>query len=495
MGQAEILGLLIAGESDPYLARLVKQRGLDFQPPGDFFSRLQDIEGAEIISPGGPLEKAVRAAKVTPGVPDEEEAMVLRRLGRGGQYERQQNFARAEAEYRAALALDGGNAVLHLLLGHLLTNRDPDTAEREYRAAVGLWPQSPVAQGDLASVFEAKADWDAAIAEQRRAIQLDASYPDAHGNLAVALAAKGDWPGAEQEFHRAIDSEPGLWWWRLRLASAQGNHGEVEQAKAACKEVSRMQPDDALLHYETGQVYLALGDGAAAASELREAVRLKRHRALWHVTLGDALPQAGDKPGALKEFQFADDLRPDDPYLHFQIGVAYRRNTAWDEAIDEFRTALRLDTSDELSRQTAIAPGARQADGGTSWYRLSLSGIAHRELGVALGMKKEWDAEIAEQRAALAVNPSDYYAHRELGAALTWQNQWSDALVEYREAIRLFPRYALAHNDAGHALEHQGNGTAALEEYRVAHELAPGNSAFKADYDKLSAPAPPRKKK
>jgi Flp pilus assembly protein TadD len=72
-------------------------------------------------------------------------------------------------------------------------------------------------------------------------------------------------------------------------------------------------------------------------------------------------------------------------------------------------------------------------------------------LGTALGVKKDWDGEIAEEREALRLNPNNASAH-----------------------------YCLAF-----ALEHKHNPEEALQEYRKAYELNPQNRDYRKDYERL----------
>lgn len=76
--------------------------------------------------------------------------------------------------------------------------------------------------------------------------------------------------------------------------------------------------------------------------------------------------------------------------------------------------------------------------------------------------------------------------HLTRGNQMMQQKQWNDAVSEFRAVIQLLPNNATAHNNLGIALEMSKAGRrAAMEEYRKAYELDPGNSAAKANYDRL----------
>lgn len=78
--------------------------------------------------------------------------------------------------------------------------------------------------------------------------------------------------------------------------------------------------------------------------------------------------------------------------------------------------------------------------------------VVHKDLGLLLGNKGEWDAAIAEEREAVRPDPSLAEGHEDLAWALAGKGEWDAAIVEGREAIRLDPKLLRAHQQLGRAL-------------------------------------------
>ena len=70
---------------------------------------------------------------------------------------------------------------------------------------------------------------------------------------------------------------------------------------------------------------------------------------------------------------------------------------------------------------------------------------AHYRLGNALTDQGKLEEAIAEYRTAIRLKPDYADAHTNLGAALNDQGKFAEAIPELREAIRLKPDYAGAH--------------------------------------------------
>ena len=75
--------------------------------------------------------------------------------------------------------------------------------------------------------------------------------------------------------------------------------------------------------------------------------------------------------------------------------------------------------------------------------------IAHTNLGIALRDQGKLDEAIAEYRKAIRLKPDLAEAHHNLGIALASQGKLDEAIAEYRKAIRLKPDVAEAHINLG----------------------------------------------
>ena len=120
-------------------------------------------------------------------------------------------------------------------------------------------------------------------------------------------------------------------------------------------------------------------------------------------------------------------ILPQSPGAHLNLGVALTDLGRLDEAIAEYREALRLDKD---------------------------FAVGHNNLGVAL-----W-------RAAIRIKQDFAFAQDNLGLVLKEKGLLDEAIAEYREAIRIKKDYAEAHTNLGNALHGKGLLDEAIAEYR-----------------------------
>ncbi len=168
-----------------------------------------------------------------------------------------------------------------------------------------------------------------------------------------------------------------------------------------------------------------------------------------HTSLGVAYWETGRVEDAIREYREAIRLAPGEAEAHYNLGVAHAGKGQVDEAMREYREAIRL------------APG--------------LAG-AHMNLGLALGGKGQLDDAIRAYSEAIRLAPGLAEAHMNLGLAYRARGRTDDAIHEYREAIRLSPGLAGAHMNLGAAYRARERTDDAIREYREAIRLAPGSA-------------------
>ena len=150
---------------------------------------------------------------------------------------------------------------------------------------------------------------------------------------------------------------------------------------------------------------------------------------------------ARDPADQVAYYRTARAIRADSYPLHINMGMALSGMKQWDAAIAADRAALALDPTNAQ---------------------------AHYNLGVTLNRKGEWDAAAAANRAALALDPRYAKAHVNLGVALGGKGEWDAAITAFRAALALDPNLAEAHYSMGLALTGKGQADAAIAAYRAA---------------------------
>jgi tetratricopeptide (TPR) repeat protein len=106
----------------------------------------------------------------------------------------------------------------------------------------------------------------------------------------------------------------------------------------------------------------------------------------------------------------------------------------------------------------------------------SRNGLAHGNLGTALGDLGRCDEAAAQFRMALEIQPNDVLAHQNLGQALTRLGRLDEALVQYRKAHDISPGFAEGNRDFGEALSRLGRFEETLAPFQKALERLPNNA-------------------
>ena len=174
---------------------------------------------------------------------------------------------------------------------------------------------------------------------------------------------------------------------------------------------------------------------------------------------------------------------PDNAEEHRKKGALLTQQGHYDEALAEFRVALRL--MPDLDRAHlglgAALQGKGDLDGAIAEYRTLLrrhpdDPAAHNNLGSALQRKGDVAAAIGEYRAALQSQPDDALTHFNLGTALSTKGEVEDAIGEYRTAIRLNPDLMEAYFDLGSLLKDNHQTREATDAFREYVRRAPNTS-------------------
>ena len=148
--------------------------------------------------------------------------------------------SQAEAEYRAAVALQPALAGPHINLAGLLGRRGEHAGGLfEGREAVRLAPTSSSAHVNLGAALQSLGKTDEAVGTLTRALELDPRNADAHYNLAEALMAGGQAKPAMDHLHETIRLQPSRWQAYNDLGILLSSEGHltqgIEQLRTAVK--------------------------------------------------------------------------------------------------------------------------------------------------------------------------------------------------------------------------------------------------------------------
>jgi superkiller protein 3 len=200
-----------------------------------------------------------------------------------------------------------------------------------------------------------------------------------------------------------------------------------------------------------------------------------------HNSLGNALKNKGRLEEAIAEYREAIRLKKDDPVPHINLGVLLcDQKHDYDGAIAAFREAIRLKKDYPVAHSNlgnALTAKGR-LDEAIACYQKAIEldpklACAHNGLGVSLEKKGKLDEAIACYQKAIELNPRHFLAHRNLAQVLHARGKVKEAIASCRQAIELAPREAEAHRLLGTLLADQGRYGEAVDSYREALRLDP----------------------
>jgi tetratricopeptide (TPR) repeat protein len=101
------------------------------------------------------------------------------------------------------------------------------------------------------------------------------------------------------------------------------------------------------------------------------------------------------------------------------------------------------------------------------------SPVIHNNLGVVYKSNGKYNEAIEQFKRSLELNPRLIEANNNLGSAYKDKGWYQEAMAEYQRALKLFPDYTEAHNNLGNLYEKLGRYDLAEQELKIAIQLKP----------------------
>lgn len=202
-------------------------------------------------------------------------------LGSGSIYEPpKETLPKAEAAARKALALDDTLAEAHATLAYAewFYNWDWPSAERDFRQAIQLNPNSSTAHRLYAKCLQTRGRFTESLDEVRRASVLDPLSPQTVGQLGYLYLTMGRYDDAIRELQKALNLYPNAPAHRIGLAWAYALKRNYSQALAQYDYIAEQDKavtaDNQLVVAELGWIYAMSGRQGEARKIAIELERL-----------------------------------------------------------------------------------------------------------------------------------------------------------------------------------------------------------------------------
>ena len=155
----------------------------------------------------------------------------------------------------------------------------------------------------LGSAFADQREYDTALQEYRKAIAIDPNQVQTHYLAGLALIRSGHPKDAVEEFRTALKLDPTHVLAKYHLAFSLIHAEQKEEAKTLLQQVIQQDPSYADAYYELGKLQL----------------------------------EQGDSKGAVVSLESGTKASPDADYIHYQLAMAYRRESRKEDAERELK--------------------------------------------------------------------------------------------------------------------------------------------------------------
>jgi type IV pilus assembly protein PilF len=214
---------------------------------------------------------------------------------------------------------------------------------------------------------------------------------------------------------------------------------------------------------------------ATDSAKIQDQARVSRR-------LGEGYLAEGNLTAALSQFLEAQKIYDKDPFLHYDMGLAYFGLEKPDLAISHFKKAVTLnpDYSEAFNAMGRVYGNLEQWDMAISCFNQALSNllyatphIALSNLGDAYRGKKDYQRAIDFYKQAIRKNPHFPNAHRGLGLTYMDRADYKAAVASLRKAVRYAPGAPSAYFDLGLAYARQHETEKAISSFKRILILVP----------------------
>ncbi|MBI3267432.1 MAG: protein kinase [Planctomycetes bacterium] len=375
-------------------------------------------------------------------------------FSRGQAFLEKGELARAAADADLIVARHPGHALAYVLRGGIrLAAWELDRAIEEYTRALDADPRQVFALLGRGKARRQRRAWAAAFEDAERAVALAPRFADALAERASSLQLLGRTAEALAEAERAVQADPQCSTAHFaRGAALQLGRADFAGALAEFSKALELCPRNFEARFQRGIVEQALGQPAAAVSDLEQVVARQPLNGLAWAMRGFAKLDLGDAAAGRAEIDRGVELCPDLPDPLRIRAEARRLASDFEGAIADYDRLLALNPKDAVSRANR---------GICKWKRKDLDGAA---------------ADCEEAIRTDAATPAAWYTRGRVRRA---RGDLVGAEADLSEAIRLSPTLAGAWSDRAGLRRARGDRKGALEDYSEAIRLVPERADFR----------------
>lgn len=238
--------------------------------------------------------------------------------------------------------------------------------------------------------------------------------------------------------------------------------------------------DDAVAHYQRGNVQKDAGEREAALLSYNRALELKPAYAHALCNRGVVLAALGRRDEALASYDLALTQDPRDAITHNNRAVLLQELLRWDDALASYTLATDCNPGmfNAWFNRGAVQKELHQHEAAIASYDRAIAinpdfAPAHFNRGVLLQQRAQFHAALRSYDQAIALDPALYQAYFKRGSILQELKDYTRALQSYDRAIAIHQAYPEAWLNRGALLQQLKEPQDALASYEQAVALSP----------------------
>jgi len=201
--------------------------------------------------------------------------------------------------------------------------------------------------------------------------------------------------------------------------------------------------------------------------------------------LGHLYLNKSDKVHAVSAFKLAQTLDPENPYYNNSLAYAYIKAELYDDAIEYYQEAIRLNPDAEWTAIVCHALGAIYSEIKNNYEAAEATFNAgmvldpnNVDIQLSLGdmymTQEDIDKAIKTYCDAITTDPENYLSYAKAGLALWEKDYLEESIVAFHKSIEINPDFEIAQNNLGVVyLDGIGDPKASLEYFKNAIEINP----------------------
>lgn len=201
--------------------------------------------------------------------------------------------------------------------------------------------------------------------------------------------------------------------------------------------------------------------------------------------LGHLYLKKSDKIHAVSAFKLAEQLYPENPYYNNSLAYAYVKAELYDDAIDYYQRAIKLNPDSEWTSIVCHALGAIYSEIKENYQAAEATfnaGIVldpnNIDIQLSLGdlfmAQHDLDKAIKVYCDAITADPLNFMSYAKAGLALWEKDYLEESVVAFHKSIDLNPDFEIAQNNLGVVyLDGYGDPKNSLEYFKKAVEINP----------------------